>query len=193
MNSTRIPISPAIVLASLFLAGCGALPSLVKPPVSSYSESRHSYPSTARPDASTVKFWQEIRNWQGVPYQYGGSTDSGIDCSGFAMRLYESLYGIQLPRTTEEQINAGIPISQKALKTGDLVFFKFRNNTGHVGIYLSDRRFTHASIKKKGITISCLDNPYWKSRYHTARRILEKPPKQNLQTPSINLSDRTFH
>lgn len=190
MNAIRFPIGSVIILASLFLVGCGALPLRVKPPVSSHFGSGHYIP-VAQQDADSVKFWQEIRNWQGVPYRHGGITDSGIDCSGFAMRLYESLYGIQLPRTTADQIKTGIAISEKSLKPGDLIFFKFRNDTGHVGIYLGNGRFTHASPKKKGITISSLDNPYWKSRYRAARRILEKPPKKRLQLFStINLPDR---
>ena len=194
MNSTNIVVGLSITLALFFLTSCGSLPSLVKPPVSSYPVKRYSPAPVKRPDMATAKFWKEIKNWQGVPYRYGGISDSGVDCSGLAVRLYENLYGIQLPRSTTEQIHTGVPVSQNSLKPGDLIFFKFRDNTRHVGIYLKDRRFTHASIKKKGVTISCLDNPFWKSRYRAARRILDKPPKQATQPLSkISLSGRTVY
>lgn len=197
MNSNNIVVGMTITLALSFLTSCGSLPTLVKPPVSSYPVKQYSPPPPSpvkRPDVATAKFWKEIKNWQGVPYRYGGISNSGVDCSGLTLRLYENLYGIQLPRSTTEQIHTGVPVSQKSLKPGDLIFFKFRDNTRHVGIYLSDRRFTHASRKKKGVTISCLDNPFWKSRYRAARRILDKPPKQATQPLSaISLSNRTAY
>jgi hypothetical protein len=197
MNSTNTVIGLATALTLSLLAGCGSLPPVVKPPVSSQPVTRYCLPPPSPvkwPDMATANFWKEIKNWQGVPYRYGGISARGVDCSGLAVRLYKNLYGIQLPRTTREQINTGVPVSRKFLKPGDLVFFKFRDNTRHVGIYLSDRWFTHASRKKKGVTISCLDNPFWKSRYRTARRIVKKPPKQVAQTPTeINLSDLTVY
>jgi len=169
----------------LFLAGCGLLSPLTKPPTSSLSTGRVTMPAA---------FWKEVKNWQGVPYRYGGMNDTGVDCSGLAVCLYENLYGITLPRTTSEQRTAGVPVSSlRELAPGDLVFFTFRDKTSHVGIYLEDRRFTHAS-QRKGVTISRLDNPFWRTRYRTARRILPAPPKPTATASStIDISDRNAY
>ncbi|WP_373500373.1 C40 family peptidase [Desulfococcus sp.] len=193
MKSTQIANGMAVVLAFACLTGCGSLTPLIQPRVASHPEI---YPCRPLPDTQpktvSANFWKEIRNWQGVPYRRGGISTSGVDCSGLTYRFYDDLYGIQLPRTTEEQIHTGKPVSQKALKPGDLVFFKFRDRTGHVGIYLNERRFIHASGKKRGVTISCLDSPYWKARFRGARRVLESPQKQVARNrPGITLSDRT--
>lgn len=195
MNSTHTAVGPAIVLTLFLLTSCGSLPSLVKPPVSSRTSTRYcpAPPETAKPpDTETARFFKEVENWQGVPYRYGGIGTAGVDCSGLAVSLYESLYDIELPRTAREQIQTGTPVSPKALMPGDLVFFRFRDRTRHVGIYIGDRRFTHASRKKKGVTISSLDHPFWKSRYRAARRILANPPGQIApDRKEMHLSSRT--
>ncbi len=77
---------------------------------------------------------------------------------------------MSLPRTTGEQINHGFHIAQNELKPGDLVFFKTSKATRHVGVYVGNNEFIHAS-KIKGVTISSLANNYWQAHYETARRI----------------------
>lgn len=108
----------------------------------------------------------------GTPYSLGGKDENGIDCSGFSRKIYESSFGIQLPPSTEEQYRLGISVSDSELEFGDLVFF---NTTGripsHVGIYLGDNLFAHASVSY-GVTISSLYSSYYKKRYIGARRIL---------------------
>ncbi|WP_076414183.1 NlpC/P60 family protein [Shewanella sp. UCD-KL12] len=106
--------------------------------------------------------------WKGTPYRYGGMSKRGVDCSGFVLLAYKSILGKQLPRTTEKQKDIGHKVSKKNLKTGDLVFFKTGWSTRHVGIYLSDSRFMHASTSQ-GVMISRLDNSYWKSKYWLSR------------------------
>jgi lipoprotein Spr/probable lipoprotein NlpC len=114
--------------------------------------------------------YAKYRKWQGVRYQLGGLSKNGIDCSGFVYIIYKSGLGIDLPRTTNLQSRVGKEINRNNLKTGDLIFFKTKNALSHVGIYLENRKFIHASTTK-GVTISRLDNIYWKSRYWKSIRI----------------------
>jgi cell wall-associated NlpC family hydrolase len=101
----------------------------------------------------------------------GGTDHSGIDCSGFVQRIYKDIFGLQLPRTTAYQVQYGQTISGTELQTGDLVFFRPSKNGRHVGIYLGDSEFAHAS-KTSGVTVSRIDEPYWQQTYWTARRVL---------------------
>jgi cell wall-associated NlpC family hydrolase len=107
--------------------------------------------------------------WEGVPYRYGGMSKQGVDCSAFVYLVYKDIWGTSLPRTTEDQSNLGKAVTKGNLKTGDLVFFKTEWSTRHVGIYLSDNRFLHASTSQ-GVMISRLDNSYWKQKYWQSRR-----------------------
>ena len=123
-------------------------------------------------DTSGIKgrLYAKYRQWEGVPYQWGGLSRSGIDCSGFVHVVYKRELGKVLPRTTELQARLGQHIDANSLKAGDLVFFRIGNNTRHVGIYLENRRFMHAS-RSRGVTISQMDHRYWKSRYWKSVRI----------------------
>lgn len=107
-----------------------------------------------------------IDDWYGVKYVFGGTTRKGIDCSAFCRELYKNVYGKQLDRTSREQFaDAKFLGSKSQLKEGDLVFFKIRTrDISHVGVYLSDGKFVHAS-RSKGIVISSLEDSYW-SRYY---------------------------
>jgi len=110
--------------------------------------------------------------WKSVKYRWGGLSKSGIDCSGFVNRTFAEKFNLQLPRTTQQQINSGTPIyKQSKLKPGDLVFFKTGIYQRHVGIYLEQRRFLHVSTSK-GVILSHLDNPYWRKKYWKAIRVL---------------------
>lgn len=118
-------------------------------------------------DASLVSFYND---WSGVKYQYGGDSKSGIDCSSFIQKAYEHNFDILLPRTTDSQAMVGIQIDKSQLEMGDLVFFK-TNSSNHVGIYLEDGKFMHASTSI-GVTISYLDNIYFDKYYWKAQRII---------------------
>ena len=113
----------------------------------------------------------EYRRWEGTTHRLGGDDHSGIDCSGFVKAVYQDLFRIDLPRTTTEQVRLGIPIIYQDMRAGDLVFFRPPDYPRHVGIYLREGQFVHAS-KSQGVTISPIDQTYWKRHFWTARRIL---------------------
>ena len=116
--------------------------------------------------------------WKGTPYRLGGVSKKGVDCSGFVYLAYLNIVGDKLPRTVNAQRILGKEVPRNQLKAGDLVFFKTGRTTRHVGIYMSENRFLHASTKK-GVKISNLNNVYWKSRYWFAKRIYHLTMKQN--------------
>ncbi|WP_428610051.1 NlpC/P60 family protein [Sedimenticola sp.] len=118
-----------------------------------------------------MRLYRQHQVWRGTPYRLGGQSRSGIDCSGFVQLTYRSQLGRSLPRTTSQQAGFGIPVNRAELMTGDLIFFKINGITQHVGIYLEQNRFLHAS-KSSGVMISALDSPYWQSAYWQSRRVL---------------------
>lgn len=114
----------------------------------------------------------DVVSYLGTPYRYGGNTKEGIDCSGFTAKVYESGAEKQLPRSAKGQFTVGSPVAKSQLAFGDLVFF---NTTGrrpsHVGIYIEDDLFAHASVTR-GVTFSSLESTYYRKRYVGARRIV---------------------
>lgn len=111
-----------------------------------------------------------FNEWQGVPYRLGGLSKKGIDCSGFTQLTFARLFDLSLPRTTDAQVNTGQEIPRKQLMTGDLVFFKTGwQRQKHVGIYLQDQVFLHASTSR-GVMLSRMDNPYWQKNFWKAVR-----------------------
>lgn len=115
---------------------------------------------------------QNSYSFLGNSYVYGAEGPSCFDCSGFVQYLYNS-YGFNLSRTTYDQINDGQPVDKADLQEGDLVFFKSYDTDAptHVGIYIGDGNFIHASSGKGCVTISSLNNPYYSDNYWAARRI----------------------
>ncbi|MDI1472600.1 Membrane-bound lytic murein transglycosylase D precursor [Thermodesulfovibrio sp. N1] len=107
-----------------------------------------------------------------LPYRFGGNSFSGLDCSFFVKKVY-SMVGIDLPRSAREQFTVGVPVKKEELQPGDLVFFRtYAKFPSHVGIYLGDNLFIHASTRSKKVTIDSLEAPYYLSRYIGAKRIL---------------------
>lgn len=114
----------------------------------------------------------QYQHWKGTPYRLGGTNRSGIDCSAFTQITYRDQFRADLPRTTLHQVEQGIPVRKHNIQPGDLVFFKTAVKQRHVGIYVDNGFFLHASTSK-GVTLSRLDNPYWQKHYWTARRALD--------------------
>jgi cell wall-associated NlpC family hydrolase len=104
----------------------------------------------------------------GTPYVFGGTSSSGFDCSGFVQHVFATL-GIGLPRTADAQYDAGKP-AVGGPRAGDLVFFDTYGGVSHVGIYLGNGQFVHAS-SSRGVMVSKLSEAYWASRYVGAKRI----------------------
>ena len=112
-------------------------------------------------------------NWIGVPYRTGGSTKSGTDCSGFTSQLYKAVYKIELPRNSKAQLDICKKVSKNQLREGDLVFFSTdssKKTINHVGIYLKDNKFVHAS-SSQGVVINSLNEPYYLTNWISGGRI----------------------
>jgi cell wall-associated NlpC family hydrolase len=125
-------------------------------------------------DYTTIKeqMLMEVIKYLGTPYKYGGTTKSGIDCSAFTQLLYKNVFNIDLERSARLQFNQGREVSGKDdLQFGDLVFFNTRRRVrpGHVGVYIGENLFAHAS-SEKGVTISSMDYDYYARTYMGARR-----------------------
>ncbi|MDZ4165848.1 MAG: NlpC/P60 family protein [Smithellaceae bacterium] len=110
------------------------------------------------------------RAFLGAPYRYGGNTVRGIDCSAYVKVIYD-IFGIQLPRTAREQSHVGELVARDSLKEGDLVFFNTRRALGHVGIYIGNNEFLHASYRSKAVRVDSMDTPYFQKRFVRAVRL----------------------
>jgi lipoprotein Spr/probable lipoprotein NlpC len=116
------------------------------------------------------KLEQVYKKYKGTPYKYGGTTSRGFDCSGFVQRTYMDAFKQKLPRTTKAMMKKGKKISKSQLEIGDLVFFHPTRRYYHVGIYLGNGTFMHAS-SSRGVIKSKLSLKYWQKSYVTARRV----------------------
>ena len=106
------------------------------------------------------------------PYKFGGNSAFGIDCSAYVQKVY-SMIGINLPRSAREQFMIGKEINKEDLSVGDLVFFRtYASFPSHVGIYLGNNLFIHASSKSKRVTIDSLEAPYYLKRFVGAKRLI---------------------
>ncbi|HEV7621605.1 MAG TPA: C40 family peptidase [Flavisolibacter sp.] len=110
-----------------------------------------------------LNLFKLIDEWIGTRYKLGGCSKYGIDCSAFMQVIFASIYGISLPRTAKEQYNLTRRISRTELKEGDLVFFNTVGGVSHVGMYLQNNKFVHAS--SSGVTISDLYDDYWARKF----------------------------
>ncbi len=124
------------------------------------------------------QLYQFIEEWIDTRYRYGGSTKSGIDCSGFSSMLCKEVYKIKLPRMASEQYKACEKINKENLTEGDLVFFNTRGGVSHVGVYLMNDFFIHSSTKE-GVIISSLHEDYYHNRFIGAGRYIT-PEQQKL-------------
>ncbi len=117
-------------------------------------------------------FVKVAKGFLGAPYRLGGSSVRGLDCSAFVMKIYQ-LFDISLPRTAREQAHIGMRVSRTELQEGDLVFFNTRRAFGHVGIYIGNNQFVHASSGKRAreVKIDSLDKPYYDQRFIKAVRL----------------------
>ena len=164
----------------LFINGCSTKHS----PNSrrNYQASLHKIPQAQKENppyrlksTSSIKkaLYAEYKKWYGVKYCYGGTNKNGVDCSALVQIIYKDAFNLKVPRTTKNQAHAGYQVKKRNIKEGDLVLFKTGWNSRHSGIYMEHGNFLHASTKH-GVTISSLNNPYWKTKYWQTRRVLAR-------------------
>lgn len=166
----RVRLCIAAILTAAFLAGCAA----ARDAPDSQATSAGSLPAASDARSGNIEeaLYDELERWEGTRHKLGGLGSEGIDCSGLTYVVYRDLFGKQLPRTTKEQGRVGRPVKRRALEAGDLVFFKTGFSRRHVGIYIRDGMFLHAS-RSDGVRLSNLSSGYWRERYWKARRMTD--------------------
>lgn len=140
---------------------------------------------------SNMKLFHFVYDWIGTPYRFGGSSKRGIDCSAFTKELYSQVFNMDIQRSSRDIFSMVSPVRRNDLKEGDLVFFKIHSRRiSHVGIYLGNNRFAHAS--SRGVAISSLDDAYYSRYFYRGGRMLEsfkaELQKQNSASGGNNAS-----
>lgn len=135
-------------------------------------------PPTPTPDLPETKraaVRAEALRWIGTPHRLGGADAAGMDCSGLVWLVFQNAAGLKLPRVAAEQARFGRPASLAGLRAGDLLFFQTPGSgkINHVGIYLENGRFIHASTQR-GVVVSRLAEPYYSGAYRGARVVLKE-------------------
>ena len=151
---------------SLVLGGCASSGNLQPDPSGRLLQS---IPEAAEEPGKARQLWQVFERYRGTPYEYGGASGSGFDCSGFIMTAYQEGLGKRLPRTTGQMLASGNVIHPGEIEPGDVVFFRIGGKEQHAGIYMGGDRFIHASTSS-GVTQSSISGYYWTGRLTEARR-----------------------
>ncbi|MDX1692236.1 MAG: NlpC/P60 family protein [Ketobacteraceae bacterium] len=169
-NLIRKNLVTGIALSlTLGLGACSTTPDVSHNPGKA-TAARVTSPPAQSPADIRQRLLSQYRQWKGVRYRLGGLSRQGIDCSGFVQRTFVEQLGIPVPRTTDQQARIGTPIPREDLNSGDLVFFRTGYKGRHVGIYVGDGQFLHASTSS-GVMLSGLGDYYWRDRFWQARRI----------------------
>lgn len=130
---------------------------------------------------SNMKLFDFVYEWIGTPYRFGGGSKKGIDCSGFTKTLYSQVFNVDIKRNSRDIFSMVSPVRKDELKEGDLVFFKIHSRSiSHVGIYLGNNRFAHAS--SRGVAVSSLDDDYYSRYFYKGGRVLSAFRKELLGT-----------
>lgn len=161
----------APILGALLLGGC--LPATRMPKPVAGTTARESIDrARASADGDRRAIVDAAEGWLGVPYVYGGASRDGVDCSGFVCNVYRAVRRT-LPRTSAAMATVGQSVPAADALPGDLVFFNTSGaGVSHVGIMLESGAFIHAS-SSKGVIVSSLEEPYYRSHVLFVRRILE--------------------
>jgi len=154
----------SVIVLLLTLVGC--VGNTTKPTTSTQVKSSVTILSLQQAEEQLLGYYTL---WEGTPYLFGGNSDEGIDCSAFVRNAYQSVFGLDVPRTTLAQAEIGENIAKADLIPGDLVLFKTSRSTRHVGVVVQGNKFMHVSTKK-GVIVSSLDNVYWRKKYWKAVR-----------------------
>ncbi|MBA2612705.1 MAG: C40 family peptidase [Bacteroidetes bacterium] len=120
------------------------------------------------------KLYSFISDWYGTPYKYGGCEKTGIDCSCFTINLFEKVYSKKIPRTAGEIYKECDKLKIEKAEEGDLIFFKINSNSiTHVGVYLRDNKFVHASTTR-GVLVNSLTETYYQKYFYSAGKLKNK-------------------
>lgn len=134
---------------------------------------------------TNTKLYQFVYDWLGTPYRLGGNSKKGIDCSKFSLALYENVFNTTIGYNSRNQFANVTPVNKAELQAGDLVFFKIRSrNITHVGVYLGDDKFAHAS-SSKGVMVSNLNEAYWKRYYYNGGRPKNEEDNHRMMTADL--------
>ncbi len=133
---------------------------------------------------SNVKLFQFVYDWVGTPYHFGGDSRKGIDCSAFTKELYSNVFNLTIKRNSRDIFSMVSPVRKDELQEGDLVFFKIHSRSiSHVGIYLGNNKFAHAS--SRGVAINSLDDGYYSRYFYKGGRLLDVFKKQLEESPDV--------
>ncbi|MBW0435179.1 C40 family peptidase [Leptospira yasudae] len=120
---------------------------------------------------NNLALYQEVYRWLGTPYKDFGTDENGIDCSSFTSKILSRVYSSPLSGPSYTMYPKTNPISKEELKEGDLIFFTiYGDKISHVGVYLKDKKFVHASVKR-GVTINSLEEAYYQKYYTASGRL----------------------
>jgi cell wall-associated NlpC family hydrolase len=171
-NIMSLSIRGLLVLSILLLSASCRMSKNVSPKKKEgKAESAARILGVADPNEADVLLYDELANWIGVPYKFGGNDNSGVDCSGFVVAVYKKVYSISLERQSERIYNQCQKRSKQEVKPGDLVFFKINSEkVSHVGIIVQESLFIHAS-SSKGVTLSNLNEAYYTKHYFSCGAI----------------------
>lgn len=167
MRSLTLPSILGGLLLGLLLTGCSSSGSTTQRTNSTAVSSSRTW----SPEEAETRLRTAARRWEGAPHELGGTSQQGVDCSGLVASVYRNQFETRVPRTTEQQARSGRSVSRSQLQPGDLVLFRPGFKKRHVGIYISDGEFLHAS-SSEGVRVSSLDNSYWQKHWWQGRRLL---------------------
>ena len=125
------------------------------------------------PDAAcSPHLYYQVYDWIGTRYKYSGSSKSGIDCSGFVSEMYKNTYCINLTGGSRDIWQTVKPVEKCDLQEGDILFFKIKKGQiSHVGIYLGNNKFAHASVHS-GVILSDLNEDYYTKYFYKGGRVI---------------------
>jgi cell wall-associated NlpC family hydrolase len=147
------------------------VPYVPTPSAEAKAEGRINALGTEREVGDNEALYNAIQSWMGTPYQFGGSTKAGVDCSGFVSNIYQEVYQRTLHRVANDMQLDCILISRSELQEGDLVFFtNSKGRVSHVGIFLKNDIFAHSSTSR-GVIISRLGDSYWSKHFYKGCRV----------------------
>jgi lipoprotein Spr len=122
--------------------------------------------------ADNIDLFFESFTWLGTPYRYAGKTYEGIDCSGLVAAIYDKVFNRKLSGSCRDIFARCEPVEKEQLVEGDFVFFSIRGPLSHVGLYLGNNKFVHASVHG-GVMVNDLDESYYKRYFYKVARLIE--------------------